>query len=102
MTFNSPDGVKKALIRSLYDEITQKYEDPEEYKNMMLRFNNSNILNIIINDINYAILKIININEDWTKYEKLYDEFELLNEYTVVYSDEDELIDEEYPQEELF
>lgn len=82
LTFSTQSGIKKALIRSLYDEITAEMS-PEEYKNLVLKFTNNNILNLIIDDINYCILKIIPINGLWTSRQKLYDDFDLVSEYTI-------------------
>ena len=102
ITFNSREGIKKALVRNLDDKLDTP--NPIEYKDLIIQYSNNNIINFTINNHMYTILKIVGIDETWTVHQKTYDEWDLLDSYEMVEppeTEDDQLVYEE-EQEELF
>ena len=91
LTFNSAKGIHRALIRSMYSEVNSEMTS-EEYDDMMLRFKCNNILNIVINDVDYSILKIIPFNGNWIMRQNLYDDSFLMGSAQEPEEPEEELI----------
>lgn len=100
ITFNSFEGIKKALVRCIDDKLEE--DDPIKYKDIMLQFSNNNVINFVLDSKKYTILKIINIDEDWTVRQKTYEDWDLLDKYEIVEPPEDTQIYIEEEQEELF
>ena len=100
ITFNSNEGIKKALVRCIDDKLEEP--DPLKYKDIMLQFSNNNIINFVLDSKKYTIVKIINIDEDWTIRQKTYEPWDLLDKYEIVEPPEDTEIYIEEEQEELF
>lgn len=100
ITFNSFEGIKKALVRCIDDKLEE--DDPIKYKDIMLQFSNNNVINFVLDSKKYTILKIINIDENWTIRQKTYEDWDLLDKYEIVEPPEDTQIYIEEEQEELF
>lgn len=100
LTFNSKEGIKRALIRDLDDKLNT--EDPIKYKDLIIQYSNNNIINFSIGPHMYTILKIVGIDELWTVKQKTYDEWDLLDSYEMVEPPEGEMEELIEEQEELF